>query len=309
MMYRYEHQGVEWVDLENPTPDELRTTARELGFGGRILEELLSPSPLATVFYEAPIALLVLHFPSAKIIDGSGVEQEVDFVVGKHFILTVRYEVVVTIHDLRKFLETNELVGRSTEKISADALLEVILNRLYENIRIEISQASKHLEHVGHDLFGKSHREISNLVRTISEISRELLHVEAALGRHSDALALFLTELGRPELFSTEFTARARRITAQHQQTTRAISTLRLVAIELRETNVAILNATQNEIMKTLTILAFVTFPLSLITTTFGMDTKYAPILGMPGDFWIIIGIMCLLTACFFAYFRYKRWL
>jgi magnesium transporter len=309
MLFRYEHQGVEWVDLENPSVDELRDVARELGFGGRILEELISPSPLPTVLYEASATLLVLHFPSARILDGRPAEQEVDFVIAPHFVLTVRYEVVATIHELRKFLETNALVGHTKEKISADALLEVILNRLYEQIRLEIAQSSKHLEHVGGQLFGNSHKEMSNLVRTISEINRELLHVEAGLGRHADALELFLTELTRNELFGALFVVRARRITSQHKQTTRAVVTLRQVAIELRETNVSLLNATQNEIMKTLTILAFITFPLSLVTTIFGMDTDHSPILGMANDFWIIIGGMVALAACFLTYFKYKRWM
>ena len=65
----------------------------------------------------------------------------------------------------------------------------------------------------------------------------------------------------------------------------------------------------QNEVMKGLAIMAFVTFPLSLIATIFGMNTHYLPIVGMRGDFWVIIGAMLFLTACFFWYFKRKRWL
>jgi len=61
--------------------------------------------------------------------------------------------------------------------------------------------------------------------------------------------------------------------------------------------------------MKTLTIMAFVTFPLTLISSVFGMNTTYLPIVGVHGDFWIILGFMCTLAIVFFSYFKYKKWL
>jgi Mg2+ and Co2+ transporter CorA len=95
----------------------------------------------------------------------------------------------------------------------------------------------------------------------------------------------------------------------ERNETRHLVETLRAVAAEVRETNAALLNARQNEIMKTLTIMAFTTFPLSLIASIFGMNTDYLPIVGTPGDFWIVMGIMIALTASFFVYFRAKHWI
>ena len=61
--------------------------------------------------------------------------------------------------------------------------------------------------------------------------------------------------------------------------------------------------------MKVLTIMAFITFPLSVIASIFGMNTKTLPIVGVPHDFWIIMGIMVFATIMFFALFKYKKWL
>jgi magnesium transporter len=61
--------------------------------------------------------------------------------------------------------------------------------------------------------------------------------------------------------------------------------------------------------MKTLTIMAFVTFPLTLVSSIFGMNTHYLPIVGLPGDFWIVTGTMLALAICFFLYFKRKGWL
>jgi magnesium transporter len=49
--------------------------------------------------------------------------------------------------------------------------------------------------------------------------------------------------------------------------------------------------------------------PLSFVASLFAMDSKYTPIVGTPGDFWIILGMMALLAAGFFVYFKRKGWL
>ena len=65
----------------------------------------------------------------------------------------------------------------------------------------------------------------------------------------------------------------------------------------------------RNEIMKILTIMAFITFPLTLFTSMFGMNTIATPIVGRTGDFWIILGIMVIVSAGLFSFFKYKRWM
>src|SRR5882672_5697362 len=78
---------------------------------------------------------------------------------------------------------------------------------------------------------------------------------------------------------------------------------------ELRETNNSLLTTKQNETTKTLTIMAFIMLPLSFIADLFAMDTKFMPIIGTPGDFYIILTLMILIAASTFGFFKYKHWL
>jgi magnesium transporter len=78
---------------------------------------------------------------------------------------------------------------------------------------------------------------------------------------------------------------------------------------ELRETNNSLLSTKQNDIMKNLTVMAFITFPLTLFSSLFAIDARHKPIVGMPYDFWIILGIMLVTAAAFFGLFKYKKWL
>ena len=77
----------------------------------------------------------------------------------------------------------------------------------------------------------------------------------------------------------------------------------------LYSTNESLLNAKTNEVIKILTIMAFITFPLMLISSIFGMNTDILPIVGAPNDFWIIIGIMGASMLGFFIFFKSRKWL
>lgn len=304
MLFRFKERGIEWIDLENPTPDEIREAARELDIGGRIIEELISPTPFPRLLHDDAVVLLVLHFPT----EGAGVDpslQEVDFVVGKDFVLTVRYEVVAPIHELRKLLETEQYTSLKNN-YSAALVLELLFNHLFGSVRDFAAHSAKRLERIERELaLGKDRATIYS----IAEINRLFLHLESAIAGHETPLTFFLTELQGRSLFGATFAARANRILAERAQTIRLVETYRAIATEVRETNASLLNAKQNEIIKTLTMMIFVTAPLSLIGIIFAMETDYLPIVGLPGDFWIIIGSMVVLTLCFLAYFKVRRWL
>jgi LPXTG-motif cell wall-anchored protein len=55
--------------------------------------------------------------------------------------------------------------------------------------------------------------------------------------------------------------------------------------------------------------MAFITFPLTLLSSLFGMNVQSAPIIGSRGDFWIIVGIMIMGAIGFFTYFKRKGWM
>ena len=64
-----------------------------------------------------------------------------------------------------------------------------------------------------------------------------------------------------------------------------------------------------NEIVKLLTIFSVIVFPLTLLAAIFGMNTKYLPLVGMDGDFWIITAIMIIGVVLMVWLFKKRRWI
>lgn len=305
MIFRHKRGAVTWVDLEQPSPDELSAVMSEFGVSQRIENELALPSPMPATATEDNVALLILHFPTHDDEEATH-EQEVDIVAGKEFIITVRYEVVAPLHALHKSLEAHELLGMAPT-LSTDELLELILGKIFDAVRDHSKHIAARLTRVERDMFTGQERQT---VRAISSIHREFLHLESALADNEDPLGHFLASLEKRGFFGPNFSDRAVRILAERDHVARLINTHRAVATELQQTNTALLNATQNEIMKTLTVVTFIFLPLELIAGIFAMDTTLnMPLLHNPNGFWIVMGIMAVIAGALTIFFSRKRWL
>ncbi len=305
MIFRYEYQGGVWVDLEQPSEEEIRQVAHEFSIGERIEKELISPTPTALVASDAGSALLVLHFPAHGAENGEPGSQEIDFVVGSHFILTVRYEIVAPLYNLKKLFETQKIVAPNT-LITADVLFEILFVHLYTSVRDHINHVVDHLSRIERDMFDGSER---TTVRAISSTSREFLHMEAALANQEEPLQRFLSALTQHDFFNASFAERIEHILTERTQVARLVNTHRAVASELRETNIALLEARQNEIMKTLTTMTVLVLPLELIAFIFGMHLPGTPLEGDPNAFLIVMAFMLGAVGLLVLYFARKRWI
>ena len=305
MIFRHEYKDGLWVDLEKPSEEEIREVAREFSLDARIERELLSPSPVPMVIDGGDHALAVLHFPTHGSEGDETKIQEVDIIASARFIVTVRYEVVAPLHHLTRLFEAQGLVERRNA-ITTDVLLEILFAHLYAAMRDHTNHLTSRLEHIERDMLNGHERAT---VRSISDVSRAFLHLEASLANQEEPLHHFLHARSIRDFFGPSFEERAERILAERAQVMRLVRTHRAVATEMRETNTALLEVRQNEIMKTLTIITVIVLPLELIAFIFGMHLPGTPFDSDPRAFLIVIAIMLGAVALMTVFFAKKRWI
>lgn len=304
MIERYEHGSITWIDVSNPETTEIRGLMDEFDLRPTIAEELLSPSirPKAEV-YNDDLLYLVLHFPALRHTNTQKKDQEVDFILTKNVLITVRYDTIDALHKFSKLFEVEALLARDEHPHAGHVFFAMIM-KLYRSIGHELEFIHDQLEEVEEQIFQGKERE---MVMELSSISRDLLNIKQAITVHQTILETF--KMGAMKLYGESFKDEFSAIESEYYR----ITTLRSMNTdslwELRKTNDSLLTTKQNEIMKVLTILAFVTFPLTLVAGVFGMNTKTTPIVGHTGDFWQIIILMLSATLVMIAYFKYKKWL
>ena len=75
------------------------------------------------------------------------------------------------------------------------------------------------------------------------------------------------------------------------------------------ETYNSVVSNRLNETMKTLTVIATIVMPLTLVASIYGMNFKYMPELNSKFGYPIVMGLMVALSAGMLYYFKRKKWL
>lgn len=304
MVTRYEHSGVVWVDFDNPTAEEIRSVAKEFTISHALTEDLLSPTskPRADVYGEC--IYLVLHFPSLRYTRGAHSDQEIDIILGKNFLITTHYGTPSATFDLGKSFEAASLLSEKKEApVTAGFMFLELMQRLYQATEHELDALEDTINAIEEKIFIGHERE---MVTAISYAGRELLTHQRLMDAHHAILKRL--EQATVVVFGEEAGYYARGASALHHRVHSRVVSMNGILDELRETNMALLYTKQNEIMKNLTVMAFVTFPLTLLAAVFGMNTVDTPILGIKNDFYWILGGMAALMLFFFAYFKARKW-
>ena len=295
-----------WVDLESPTHEEVKRIIEEFGVLPLVAEELLFPATKPRAEFYADYAYLVLHFPALRHSHKTR-EQEIDFIVGKKFLITAHYDVIDPLHKFAKIFEVRTILEKGEGAESGDDhagfLFFHMLKKLYKAVEHEVDYVRHELSVIEEHIFSDHQVE---MVATISRTARDLLNLRQAIEPHREVLHTIETD--GPRLWGEGFSPYLRALSNEYYRVHNHVMRETESLHELRETNNSLLTTKQNETMKNLTLLAFITLPLSLIASIFNMNTRDTPLIEQPYGFWIIIAAMLGITLLMICYFKYRKW-
>ncbi len=304
MIKRYSYKDLLWVDLEKPTRDEVENIAQGFGIVPSVAEELLRPSIKPRVELYPNCIYLILHFPAIRNNHRGDSDQEIDFVVGKKFLVTTHYDAIDPLHQFSRLFEVNSILDKSNIGDHAGFIFYYMMRELYRSLGNELTVISAELRDVEDKIFSGDDKR---MIPRLSRLSRNLLDFKKSIGGHREMLESF--ELVGRKFFGEEFDFQLRAIRSEFMKVNHELESLRDLLAELRETNDSLVSTKQNEVMKVLTVVAFIGVPLSVISSLFQINTVTKPIIGTPNDFWIILGLELAIALVLIVYFKYKKWL
>lgn len=303
MRKEYAQDKIVWIDLESPSRAEVRELIEQYNLEPLIAEELLQPSSKARTELRSSYIYTIMHFPALRHTHKSR-EQEIDFIVGRNFVITTHYETIDPLHQFSKLFEVNSVLDRSNIGENASYMFFYMIKGMYKAVEHELEFIRRNHSEIQQRVFSGEERE---MVEAISENARDLLNIRQTIEPHREVLQELESFGGT--FFNPEFTPYLRALTNEyyrvHNHVMRHIDSLH----ELRETNNSLLSAKQNETMRMLTIMALLTFPLSLFVSIAGIASPHNPLRDMPYDFWVIVILVIVCALCMLWYFRKKRWI
>lgn len=305
-MHTHSYHGIRWLDSFSPDEEELEDIADHEHIDPFIVQDILAPTPYAYVGEHGDALYAVFHFPVFRLSHTDDKQQELDLVIKDGFLMTVRYDFLEPLEVLAGKIKTQEYLSKNRSQPTTHSihLANTILKEMYMGVSLDLRAFTDWLHSIEDKIYIGKEKE---MVTEISLAARELTEFRSLIHEHEHFLEQF-NELGL-KVFGLQFKESFKDVMREFKIVHRQTQFLTELVTELRETNNSLVSTKQNEIMKVLTIMAFVTFPLSLIASVFGMNVVDMPVVGQPNDFWIIVGAMGVGMFFMFLFFRYKKWL
>ena len=293
-----------WIDIEAPTRDEIASVMEEYNLPAPLKEDLLNDGIRSKVDRYQNVIYLVLHFPTI-LHHGKNhrTEVEVDFIIGKDFMITSHYQTVNGLHEFAKKFEVTTLLERDLVATHAGFLFYYAIRELYHHALSELDIIDRDLIETEKSIFADREEK---MVRHISALNRKLLDFRQAIRFHHDVLTSF--EKVGEEFFGKDFSYYLSAIVGEFSKVRTLYENHKEMLVDLRETNDSLLTSKTNDTMKTLTTMNFIVLPAALISWIFSMNSSF-PLIQDVTEFYLVIGAMILIGVLMFIYFKKRKWL
>lgn len=294
-----------WHHFQKPEAADVRWLDKAFHFHPVVLAEVTRPTMRPKVESYDHYLYLVLHFPIFDAKKRRTRSVECDFILTPKELITATYEPMPPLEEF--------FTKCSTEKSCADLYASRTPGHLFCRLVRELySFALRELDHIEENINrveGKvlSGRREERLLEELSFIRRDVIDFRRSVKPQQSTLESLVHE--GPALYGTGLKPFLEGLVGEHAKVWNLLENHKEAIDALYDNNATVLSIKQNESMRILSIMAFITFPLMLFAALFSMNTKDTPILGQDFDFWIILTIMTLAMLGMFAFFKSKKWL
>ena len=293
-----------WHHIKNPKKADIEWLKNHYNFHEIVLSELTRSTMRPKVESYDHYLYMVLHFPIFEESERKTYQREIDFLITKKDVITVSYDGIPPLDSFFKTcvddLSCEELYASKT---SAHLLFFIIQN-LFEFSLRQLDHVQENINKIEDKIFSGSER---NVVEELSIIRRDIIDFRRAIKPEHITLES-LKEHGTT-LFGKSLEPFFSGLIGEYMKVWNLLENNKEALDALYDNNTSLLNIRQNDIMKLFTILAFVTFPLSLFVSILGIDSPHNPIRGTTNDFWLIMGFVVVSITTMLAIFKRKKWL
>ena len=298
-----------WVDLEQPTPEESKYVLEDVfHFHPLSIEDCVAatPSPKVDEYVPkeedrfTPYLFIVIHAVDYSRKDGVFATKELDFFLGKNFLVTYHTG------PLRSIAQTEEQAVKATTHIARapDRVAHILLDSIVENYKPALDELSLEISELEQLALQDPCKATLN---KILQVKKEVIHLRQIIGPQREVLARFAR--GEFKLIRAHLVPYYRDVyDSLHHISELAQGYLDSLTAILQ----VYLNMSSNqtgEVVKLLTMITVITTPLMMVGTWYGMNFHDMPELSWRHGYWVAAGLTMISTAATFLWFKKKKWL
>ena len=304
-MKQITENSLTWVDIEKPDQKDIDWLKNNFNFHKLTLEELIPASSREKVEQFPEYLFLVMYVPIFNEKKRTTKPTELDVLITKDHVITIHNEPIEPLGSFLKKCKINGIREDCFGKTSGH-LIYYLMEDLLSFAARQLVHVAKNIERIEDGIFKNIERD---MIKEISFVKRDVLDFRIAVKpMHRILVSLgeknktFWIENDDLNLYFNDLIGDYERVWSEADNYMETINAL-------EATNTNLLNDKTNAIVKTFTILSFITFPTMLIITLLQVDTVTNPVRNLPFDFWVIVGFAILTVLGMWLYFKTRKWL
>src|SRR3989344_2404289 len=263
-MREVKYDGVRWIDILKPTDKDIKFLGDNFNFHHLLLEEIKTPTYHTVIESYETYLFLILHFPNFYRRTSRIQAVEIDFLITKDALITVRYQDFPDFDNIAVEIATDQ--DQNLNKTTGH-LLHHLTKKLFSKMFPELDRIKESIDEIEDNMFvsfGENIIEkIAHIKRQILDFIRALKPQKAVWDAAPEVALKFWGERIRPYISD---------LVADYNRTLHFTETHREVADSLHVTSSSLLDNRRNYVIKILTIFTAILLPLSLFASVYGMN-------------------------------------
>ena len=292
---------VVWVDLDDPTKDELSELATELGLHHLAVEDALDPHQRDKYVHYERHVFLVAHAVELDVADAGLRTIELDVFIGDRWLVTVRRGGARWMERIVERWEKARRFAGCRVGVAVYAILDVVVDGYFTTI----DAFEEFYDRVAEQVFGEEpiepgdHRHWFQMRRSLNQFDRVVRPLTDALRTVVDHDI---------ERFAAESAPYLRDVQGELIRASAEVDSLRELVEHLVDASLVLRDFRQNVVMKKVTSWAAIIALPTLVTGYYGMNVPY-PGSGEPWGVVASTGIAVGCSGALYVLFRRKGWL
>jgi len=288
-----------WVDLENPTDSEIRILSDVFKFHPLTIEDCLHRKQRSKVENYKDYYFIVMNVFKGRKLEEEFRISEIFLFVSQNYIVTVHWgnmEVVNAVYEKAKS-------AANIFERGIDFLLYNLLDEIIDDYFPIVDEVGNKIDEIEAEIFEEEGKKIQSKIfflkknmlklRKIITAQREVLNT---LLRHDFAIIKEENKLYFMDVYD------------HIMRLFDFIDTYHDLLTGTLDLYMSYISNRMNGVMKTLTIIATIIMPLTLITGIYGMNFKNMPELNTEYGYFITLAVMGIIAFAEILYFKRKGW-
>ncbi len=298
-MARNEHilcEGVKWVNLVQPSVEEVEKLTQEFGLNNHTVKDCLQPEHLPKYELDNGIHFLILRFYAHEVDKQMGTIQELTNKIAIFFTNTF----IVTIHQAPvPFLDTmRDKFKYAACTSTTDLAIRIVWNAL-ETFDSPALRLSEQIDFYERGIILKKNN---------NDNMEALYYIKRQASVSSKILMLMLEPINH--LFAkTGEEAALQDVKDQHLKMQTLYNQVLDDVTNLTNLHLSFSSQRTNDVMKVLTIFSVFFMPLTFIVGIYGMNFDFMPELRQKWGYPSVMIFMAIITVCIYLWFKRKGWL